>query len=194
MAIETVFQELTTRFEAMREALQNLGLTVIEDRPLRDEVVLVDRLGDVVDELRGWAAEGLAAAAQAERAVADPLNGYRARQALAEANERVIRLEYKFLGEAASYETIGDLRHFAHKQGREWLGWLRGVQDGLQACRETLHGLDAALLQAWRELSERLGTRSVSLQTTAIGQQIGEFAGQPEARRGGDATVLKSKT
>ena len=42
----------------------------------------------------------------------------------------------------------------------------------LEACRQPVHALDAALLFAWQELSERVGMRSVSVQTTNIGQQI----------------------
>jgi len=56
MAIEAVFRDLVVRFDVARDAFQGLGLTAIEDRPPRDEVLLVDRLGDVVEDLRGWLA------------------------------------------------------------------------------------------------------------------------------------------
>jgi hypothetical protein len=180
MALEAVFQQLTAAFEALGEALQSLGLTVIEDRPAHDEVLPVERLGNLIDDLRGWAAEGLAAAARAQQAVANPLNSYRACQALGEANERFIQLEYKFLEEAASHETVGDLARFAREQGREWISWSGGVQQGLKACRGPLQALDTALLRAWGELCERLSTRSVSL--IAIGQQISETTRNASAR------------
>ena len=65
MAIELVFQDLVIKYDAARDAFHNLGLTVIEDRPPHDAVLLVERLGDLVEDLRGWSAEGLAAAASA---------------------------------------------------------------------------------------------------------------------------------
>jgi hypothetical protein len=172
MAIEAVFLSLATAYEAMREALQDLGLTVIEDRPPRDEVLLVERLGNLVDDLRGWAAEGVASAARARDAVAHPPDFHRARAALGLANERFIRLEYRFLDEAVAYETIDGLVRFGRQRGREWLSWSGSVVQALDACRAPLRTLDEALLQAWQELGERLGSRSVSLQTTNIGQQI----------------------
>lgn len=82
MAIEEVFQHLVGTFGTARDAFQGLGLTVIEDRPLRNEVLLVDRLGNLVEDLRGWLAEGLTAAVEAHDAVGHPLDGYRARHAL----------------------------------------------------------------------------------------------------------------
>src|SRR5580704_2998123 len=105
MAIEAVFLHLTSTFEAMRDALQSLGLTVIEDRPPRNEVLLVERLGNLVEDLRGWGEEGLASAVQARVAVTHPADLHRARNALGVANERFILLEYRFLGEAVAYDT-----------------------------------------------------------------------------------------
>ena len=48
MPIEATFQALTANFEALREAMASLRLTVVEDRPPRNEVLLVERLGDAV--------------------------------------------------------------------------------------------------------------------------------------------------
>lgn len=88
------------------------------------------------------------------------------------ANDRFVTLEYRFFGDAVSYETIDALTRFGRQRGREWLGWSGSVVQALEACHAPVHALDAALLKAWQELSERLGSRSVSLQTTNIGQQI----------------------
>ena len=43
MAIEPVFLALVGKFDALREALQGLALTAIEDRPSHGEVLLVER-------------------------------------------------------------------------------------------------------------------------------------------------------
>ena len=62
MAIEAVFLDLRRKIDALREALQGLALTAIEDRPRSGEVLLVERLGNLVEDLRGWAEEAREAA------------------------------------------------------------------------------------------------------------------------------------
>jgi hypothetical protein len=185
MAIEAVFQSLSTAFGAMRDALQSLGLTVIEDRPLHDEVLLVERLGNIVDDLRGWTEEGCASALEAQKAIAHPPDLHHARRALGAANERFIRLEYRFFSEAVTYETINGLRRFGRQRGSEWLGWSTSVMQALDACRAPLRALDDAFLQTWQELCERLAARSVSMQTTNIGQQISAPARRARMRTAG---------
>jgi len=180
VAIEAVFQHLVARFNAADEAFQSLRLTVIEDRPPRGEILLVERLGNLVEDLRGWLAEGQAAAANARQAVDHPLDGYRARQALGLANERFIRLEGQFFNEAVSHRTIESLERFGRQRGGEWFGWSGSVVMALQACREPLRALDEAILRAWQELSERLGSGSLLVQNTSIGQQV---TAPPQERR-----------
>ena len=176
MAIETEFQHLVEKFDAVREALAGLRLTAVEDRPLRDEVLLVERLADSVDDLIGWLDEARAAAGDAQKAVRHPVDGYRACEALALANDRFIQLEYKFFSAGVSYEEINELTRFGQRRGREWLGWTRSVLEALDQCRAPIRELDEALLHGWRELAERLGTSTVSVQTTNIGQQISAAA------------------
>jgi hypothetical protein len=181
MATEAIFLQLTSAYDALCDALQSLSLTVIEDRPPHDEVLLVERLGDVVEDLRGWAEEGRAFAAQAREAIAHPTELQRAREALGQAHARQIQLEHRFFGSAVSYETIDGLLRFARQRGREWASWSGGVVQALDACPAPIRTLDEALLQAWRELGERLGARSVSLQLTSIGQQISAAAARKAA-------------
>lgn len=190
MAIEAVFLNLTSKFDAMSDALQSLALTVIEDRPARGEVLLVERLGNLVEDLRGWAEEAREAAAQARDALEHPADVNLGRRALAVANERFMRLEYRFIGEAVAHETISELQRFGRQRGREWLSWTGGAVQALDACRSPLRELDEALFHAWQELGERLGSRSLTVQTNSIGQQITAPAAprradpQAERRRG----------
>jgi hypothetical protein len=172
MSIEAVFLNLTRKFDVMRDALQSLALTAIEDRPASGEVLLVERLGNLVEDLRGWAEEAREAAEQASHALAHPTDLNLGRRALAVANERFIRLEYRFFDGATSHGTVSELIRFGRQQGREWLSWTGGVVQALDACRSPLRELDEALFQAWQELGERLGSRSLTVQTNNIGQQI----------------------
>jgi hypothetical protein len=194
MAIEAAFLHLVAKFDAMRDALHSLGLTVIEDQPRRDQVLLVERLGNLVEDLRGWAEEGLVSAVEAREAVAHPPDLHRACRGLGAANERFILLEYRFLDEAVTYDLIDGLMRSSRQRGREWLSWSRSVVQALDASRAPLRALDEAFLAAWQELGERQGARSMSVQTTNIGQQISASAprrtGQspPRARVGDEHT------
>jgi hypothetical protein len=183
MAIEETFDRLVGTFGAAGEAFHGLHLTAIEDRPHHGEILMVQRFGNLVEDLRGWLAEGRDAAAEARQAVTHPLNGYRARHALARANERFIRLESQFFNEAVSHRTIDGLERFGRERGGEWFSWSGGVVMGLQACREPLGALGEAILRAWQELAEQLGAGSLLIQNTSIGQQVAAAASAADRRR-----------
>jgi hypothetical protein len=172
MAIEPVFLALVGKFDALREALQGLALTAIEDRPSHGEVLLVERLGDLVEDLRGLTEEAREAARQAQDALAHPADLHLGRRALGVANERFIRLEYRFFGEAVAHRGVSELQRFGRQSRGEWLSWTVGVVQALDACRTPLNEVDGAMLHAWQELAERLGARSLTVQTNNIGQQI----------------------
>lgn len=183
MALDSLFTTLHAQFAALREALQSLRLTVIEDRPPRDEVLLVERLGNLVEDLLGWSEEGCAATTAACRAVMHPADLARARTALGTANLRFVQLEYGFVGDAVSHRLIDELLRLARSRGPEWVGWSKSVVQALDACRAPLRALDEAFVHTWQELCDRLGMASVSVTTTNIGQQFAPPAARRAAAR-----------
>lgn len=186
MALEKTFHELTTQLRKLRDTLLGVRLTVIVDKPPRDEVVLVDRFGDAVEDVTGWAEEALAAAAEAEQAVGNPLDVYRARTALATCQERFHCLAQQFSSELISYESIRELKAFGRGRRGEWLRWTNAVEQALEQCRQPLQEVNQALFMCWQELAERLGMSSVAVQNTVIGQQITapELVGKEMVREG----------
>jgi hypothetical protein len=183
VAVETTFQDLVARARGLRDAVASLQITVVEDRPLSGGVLLVERIGDTVDDLRGLAEEALAAASEALTAVSNPLDEYGARNALVEANRRFICLEYKFLADEMSCDHLNELAKFGRAHGHEWRGWTSSVLHALTQCRGPIHDVDDALLLAWQDLSERIGAGGVSVRTTSIGQ-ISAAPGQTRRRDG----------
>lgn len=183
MPIQATFNALSGNFNELREAVARLRLTAVEDRPPHNQVLLVERLGDAIDDVLGLVEEGTAAAVAALSAV-DPLDGHRVRQALARANDCFLRVEYKLLFEIMCAEQIEKLTGFGRQRGGEWLVWTGSVIQALEHCRDPLREADEALLLAWQELSERLGAGSVSLQIINIGQQTSPVAleGHVEAK------------
>ena len=169
MAVETTFQDLVARLRVLCETMASLQLTVIEDRPLSGSVLLVDRLGNAADDLRGLAEETLAAATDALKAVGHPPNDYHARHSLATANRQFIQLEYKLLADEMAAGHLNELEKFGRRHGREWLGWTNSVLQALGQCREPTRAVDEGFLLSWQDLSERLSGGGVSVQTTTIG-------------------------
>jgi hypothetical protein len=172
MAIEAVFANLLHKIEALREALLGLALTAIEDRPASGEVLLVERLGDTVEDLRGLCEGMREAAKQARDAIAHPADFNLGRRSLAAANQRFMRLEYRFFDEGSAPPTIAELQRFGRERGREWLSWSGSAVEALESCRTPVRELDEAFLEAWQELGERLAARSVSVNATAVGQVV----------------------
>jgi len=172
MAIEETFERLVCTFSAAEEAFHSLRLTAIEDRPPQGEILLVERLGNLVEDMRGWLAESQEAAADARQAVTHPLDGYRARQALGRASERFIRLEMQFFNEAVSHRMVDGLERFGRQRGGEWFGWSGGVVMALQACREPLQLLDGAILYSWQELCACLAAKSLAISNINVGPHL----------------------
>jgi hypothetical protein len=184
VAVETTFENLVAKLGALREVVASLQITVVEDRPLKGSVLLVERLGDAVDDLRGLVEEALSAATEALEGVGNPLDEYRARNSLATANRRFIRLEYKFLVDEMSCDSLNELTKLGRHHGHEWLAWTGSVLQALTECRGPLQDVDDALLLSWQDLSERLGGGGVSVHTTNIGQ-ISAQSGEIRQGRGG---------
>jgi len=170
--LEATFHDLSRQLARLLEAFRDARLTVVEDAPLRDTVALVDRLGDAIEDVVGWAQEAFAASNEAEHAVAQPLDSHRARQALTTCQERFNRLTSVFSSDLVSYERIVDLQRLAQRPGGEWRLWVSAVRQVLERVRPPIQDVSQALFLCWQALAERLGTASVSIQNTTIGQQI----------------------
>jgi hypothetical protein len=172
MALEKAFQELTTRLRKLRDALMEVRLTVVEDRPVTDEAVLVDHFEYGIEDVLGWLEDGIKHAAEAEQAVGVPLDLDRARRGLSHSQEWFQRAEQRYFGDLVSYVRIEELTSFGRQRRREWQGWAESVKKGLEHCRPAMEETSQALIRCWQELAERLGTMNVSVHTTNIGQQI----------------------
>lgn len=181
MAFEATFNELVAAWHRLHEVIEALRVTTVEDKPLTDGVLLIDRCGDATEDLLGWATEGLAAAAEAQQAISDAVDLNRARRTLASSQKRFSQLNDKF-SEFTSYEHLSELTRLGRKRRGEWLAWVRSVMDANAQCWAPMRDVRDALARTWQEMAEHLGTTSVSLQTTNIGQQISTAA--PEKRQG----------
>ena len=170
MALQKSFRDLCIRLQDLQEVLEAVNTTIEEDRPRRKDVVVASSLGDAVLAVRGLLEESRAAADDACEAVGHPLDVDRARRALTTCQERFHRFASEFSHDLASYERMADLATVAHERGRDWASWVKVVKQGLEQCQSLVEEDRDALFLCWQDLAERLGTASVSVQSTSIGQ------------------------
>lgn len=171
MALEKTFRELSAQLRRLGDRLQELEVTVVEDRPPANDAAIVDSFEDAVADLRGWVEEALKAAEMAERAVEHPMDIDRARQTLTVCQERFHRIEKDFAVKLVSYERMKDLTSFGGERRSGWPSWVTSVKQGIEHCRQPLEDAGKALADCWQEIAERVGMTTISVRNTNVGQK-----------------------
>jgi hypothetical protein len=172
MALEAAVRDLVIQFRKCHDMLLALQLTVVEDKPVKGQAALVDQLEDAILDVMGLLDECLTSARAAQKAVGHPVDLDRARRALTTCQERFHRIEQEYSSRLSSYEKLKDLATLGSERRGEWLPWSSSVKDGVRQCQQPLDDASRALSGCWQEIAERVGSTSVSVQTTNIGQKI----------------------
>jgi hypothetical protein len=170
VALEATFRDLSVCLHQLHDALNELQVT-LGDKPIDDESAVADDIETKVLDAMGTLHEARKAALNARRAVGHPVDLDRARRALTLCQERFHRIEQQFASDLVSYEKLKELDRLGNER-RAWLPWSNTVKQGIEQCRQPLEQTSAALAACWQELAERLGTMSISMQSTNVGQQI----------------------
>jgi hypothetical protein len=170
MALEIALRDLTTQLQTLREALESLRTTTVEDKPLNDDVVLVELVSAATDDLLGWL-EGVQLAAQeAQQRLTYPPDLQRLWQALLTCQKRFHQVQQRLICDLISYARIAQLARFGHQRGGEWQAWAKSVRAALGDCQPPLFAAEQALFVCWQEIGERVGFTLTTVQTTNIGQ------------------------
>jgi hypothetical protein len=180
VALEAAFEKLFSELRKLQDTLVAVRLTVVEDKPVRGEAALVDKMGDTILDIMGSIDEALRAARSARKAIGNPMDLNGARRALAICQARFHRAGQEFAGELVSYERLKDLARLGNERRGEWIPWANSAKQGIEQCRYPLDEAGKALAACWEEIAERVGTTSISVQATNIGQKI-VTAGDREA-------------
>jgi hypothetical protein len=173
MGVDTAFELLQQRLRDVHTTLDELDV-FITDKPERGgDVIVVGRLGDAVDDFRGWLEPMQQAITTGLQAASQPSSLEQARRSLMTCQERFNQL----LDQATktgllSFDSVGALMDLGARRGGEWAEWATIVRQAIEHCRYALHRMNDALYTGWRELTEqRIGQNLVTVQTTNIGQQ-----------------------
>jgi hypothetical protein len=172
MALEAVVENLVCRIEELGDAVSALQWAAVEDRPRRGDSVLVDIVGGISDDLLGLAREARECAADTRTALGPPLNFDQVRRLMTTCHERFNDLSQRFVSELLAYERIDELKQLGRERRGGWQAWSDEVTRSIGRCREPWHEANQALFLCWREIAERVGMASVSVQATSIGQKV----------------------
>ena len=156
MTLEAVFHDLCLHCQTLHEVLGELRLTVVEDKPLTGDIILVERLGNTVDDFLGWLEEMYTAAAEGKQAVQPPRDLERARYALLRGHARFNDLLQNVFNDLLCHDRIAELLGVGQERGGEWHPWTDSVKQALEGCRQPLFEVNHALFRCWQEIGERL--------------------------------------
>jgi hypothetical protein len=155
MSVTVVFHDLDQRFQALHDALLALRTTVLEDCPLPGDHVLVERLGDGVDDVLGYVDEALAAMRRSQPDACQPVAWERVCQTLVTCQSGYNHAARSFWFRLATYEQIADLLRLGRERGGEWRPWSSSVRQGLDCCQQPFFEVNEALFRGWREVADR---------------------------------------
>jgi hypothetical protein len=179
LALEATCLNLCSRLRQLRDALTEVHLGVVEDRPLPGDAVLVDVFGNTAEDLIGWLEEALAAAEAAREAVVPPVRLDAAHRALGTCHERFHEVAHRYSADLVSFRKIADLRSLGRKRRGEWLAWTGSIQDSLERCRAPLHDAGIALVRCWQEFAEHAGSTP---RAGPVGPRVSPAAATPMDR------------
>ena len=172
MSLDATLTSLRRELAGLRDVMSALHVTVIEDRPARRSVVLVDQLDNVITDMTSALEEADALAVQAmhEAQPNGPLEPVQA--ALRGIHTLLNRFTASYIGQLASHDHLAQLLEMGDERGRGWWEWSQEVKTAIERCAAPMNGVAGAMVACWSELAERLARNSVSVQATNIGQQI----------------------
>jgi hypothetical protein len=122
-------------WNAATEALTNLRVCLVEDKPRRADSALIDLRADLVEDLLGRLADAAAGGVLARHA------------ALHEVRRR-------FVLDLVSYERVRELLDVARAYGAEGKAWADGVRRAFGDCAGALFDADEAVIECWRNLHD----------------------------------------
>jgi hypothetical protein len=172
MGLDATLASLRREIARLQDVMSALRVTVIEDRPARGSVVLVDQLDNLITDLSSALEEADALAAQAQQSAQPNGTLESVRTALRDIHGLFNRFAASYAGELASHDHLAQLLDMGDERGHGWWEWSQEVKTAIERCGTPLTAVGVALVDCWSELCERVARNSVSVQATNIGQQI----------------------
>jgi hypothetical protein len=181
MLVAERYAQLWQRLHEMREAWLELRITVREDRPLGQATMLVESLGDDVDDGLAAVEEAVGAVTRALQDSEDLRGGGRA---LGVVHSRLAQASDHYWRGIASADRQRELSSLARRHGGEWAAWAGSVQDAQGRLPTGISAVNDELRQAWTDLVERATSGSIPSNIGHHASVAGAAAGSGAELRG----------
>lgn len=183
MGIEQALSVLTSRFEELRDGLDGLRVTVVEDVPKKPEIALVDQRANTVDDLVGWAEEGLTRAVAMSALVAPSTDWDGIRRELSRSQKCFDELWRRFTTGLACYERMAEVTSVGRREGGEWQGWVKIIRQWVGQSQEAMYNLHGALIGCWEEMAGRSTGLAINVRGAEGSAPTGASVSASERRR-----------
>lgn len=151
MSMTSALTDLGTALQTLTEAVDELVVTVHEDRPTGSDVAVVDHLVETVSEVQGAVARARTATREAA-----PVELARL---LPDVDESVDEAVVRYWCDLRAHRPSGHLRRTASERGREWQAWQASVERAQDRCSEPLAAARLAVRRGWQEIGELVSLR-----------------------------------
>lgn len=161
---ESPFTGLVDQLGRWQQSLEELRLTVTEDRPATNDVALADQLEDAVTDALAACRMARDCALQAGEAEVRS-DRPTAKLRLSQVHEVSNRLGHLHATSLAGWERMRDLNELGRRRGRRWGQWSTACVATLQDWPVQMVATLAQLLRCWQHLVDNApaGTRPHSV-------------------------------
>jgi len=173
MALKAAFEVMQARLKVLLDVELPHLQWAVEARSSRMDHHLANRLEDLIRDLEGLIKDAVFEADIAVAASGQPQDIATSGRALLECQKDVNQIVGKFWTELGSYRPMAELIGLGEERSTEWREWTYGVLNALDHAQQPVYDASDAVVHCWQELLEHLGTTSISIRATNIGQQIG---------------------
>jgi len=155
VTVESALSSVRASASRLHEAVQDLVLIAVEDRPLGTEPHLVTVVHDAALDLAGEAELAQAALRSGEHG--QGAGSAPASAEVAESQARINALGTLLVRDLAAAERIKDLTTLGRDHGREAGAWANEIVRCIETCQNLLWtDVQPTLLGYWRELAETI--------------------------------------
>lgn len=149
MSMTSALASLRETTADLNQAVAELVMIALEDRPARSEMAIVDRLTETVSELQ-------ASAMLAHHRVAAIVDPRALAAGLALVDEAVAACASSYWRDLRAFDPVRELRRTAYSRGLEWRTWQRSLELSAIRCEGPLDRAGQAVRAAWVEVGEHL--------------------------------------
>jgi hypothetical protein len=163
--LQSALSDLCSNMRSVHEEIAGLRTTIVEDRPLHGDLVLIEIFGEAADDLLGWLEEALVAAMEAQQMDAAQLDLTSVQRSLAVSQAHYNRVAERFTFDLTGFERMLELTRVGRERGGEWKSWVGAVREAVGACQRPVFQTQQSYIRCWQELLDQAVPTTVTVRT-----------------------------